>query len=683
MLDSKCDTSERVDAESLSPYEAEKKVSVLLALAFFLAPSLGSLSEYLSQDTLKSIVIVFATLAGLLLIFSEWRDRGEKKIKWHPVLLLPLLLVAYAVGSVFWSHAYLATVDFVRWGIFLALTWLSLNVSRQGLFFILARGVHVGAVCAGLWAVLQFWFDVKIFPQGPPPGSTFFNRNFLAEFLVCSIPLTVYLFFRGTRKKEKILVLVSGSVIWLALLMTGTRSAQVALMGLASLSLMCLALSSKLRAYARWRSMLKLSVGTLVMVLGLGLIPAGNQKIIEETGGVAVSALQRGALRSQSMADSKEYSERSFSKRILMWDSTLRMVHANPLSGVGAGAWDVFIPLYQNDSAMELDYYAHNEWLQLVAEYGLAGWAFILGLLGYLVHAGWRTVIRPQDWLPDEVGVRLTALSSLLLLTVVANAGFPWHLASTFALFALCLGCLMATDFKVCNISKVSHWGGCDMAWGVMQSRVAVAIVAATLPMAAYVTFKAMEAERKIIKAVTLAKTVTAYGNPQAPQWQPIRREIEGSASESIAINPHNRFMAAQVADEMGKWGDWPHALPIWESVLSSRPHLLNIALNVARGYLVLGDADKAKNYLDRARAMRPDDMGLRMLDLVWLYQSGQQAQAIRQANQVLDTNCNDVAMLKTVLWLATQAQNQALMQRAEIALQRNAAQVEKNGGVR
>ena len=44
-------------------------------------------------------------------------------------------------------------------------------------------------------------------------------------------------------------------------------------------------------------------------------------------------------------------------------------------SGVGAGAWEVDVPLYQDEGAqLETDYYVHNEILQLLGEYGLVGW---------------------------------------------------------------------------------------------------------------------------------------------------------------------------------------------------------------------------------------------------------------------------------------------------------------------
>ena len=42
---------------------------------------------------------------------------------------------------------------------------------------------------------------------------------------------------------------------------------------------------------------------------------------------------------------------------------------------------------------LETDYYVHNEFLQLVAEYGLVGWLFLLALAAYLLAAFWRTLL--------------------------------------------------------------------------------------------------------------------------------------------------------------------------------------------------------------------------------------------------------------------------------------------------
>lgn len=142
--------------------------AVLLAVAAALAPAIGVPHEYLLQDTLKSMVVAFATLGAALQLFWDLRGRPPL-LGWHAVLWLPVALAAYALGSMAWSHAYLAGVEAIRWFIVALLAWVSVQVFARDRIAWLAWGQHAGALVASLWAVLQFWFDLRLFPQGPSP----------------------------------------------------------------------------------------------------------------------------------------------------------------------------------------------------------------------------------------------------------------------------------------------------------------------------------------------------------------------------------------------------------------------------------------------------------------------------------------------------------------------------------
>ena len=144
-------------------------VVAILALMMFLAPALGVPNEEMLQDTLKSIVVSFAALGAALVFFWQQRERREP-LRWHAVVWLPLLLMAYALGSMAWSHTYLGGVEAVRWFIFALLLWLGANNLSRDNLSMLAWGIHAGAVVASLWAALQFWVDFRFFPAGPAPG---------------------------------------------------------------------------------------------------------------------------------------------------------------------------------------------------------------------------------------------------------------------------------------------------------------------------------------------------------------------------------------------------------------------------------------------------------------------------------------------------------------------------------
>ena len=109
-----------------------------------------------------------------------------------------------------------------------------------------------------------------------------------------------------------------------------------------------------------------------------------------------------------------------------MWKATLTMIGKRPLSGVGAGAWEVDIPLYQADGAqLETDYYVHNEYLQLVAEYGVVGWVFLLLLFAYLLNAAWRTLRNRSPEGMNEGLVRAVTLTGSLMAAGKLRAIIP------------------------------------------------------------------------------------------------------------------------------------------------------------------------------------------------------------------------------------------------------------------
>src|SRR4051794_3204209 len=95
-----------VDGSVVAPQKAAGYTPVLLLAALmFLAPALGVPNEEMLQDTLKSMIVSFGAVAAALVFFWQQRRRLDP-LRWHVVMWLPLGLVAYALGSMGWSHTY-------------------------------------------------------------------------------------------------------------------------------------------------------------------------------------------------------------------------------------------------------------------------------------------------------------------------------------------------------------------------------------------------------------------------------------------------------------------------------------------------------------------------------------------------------------------------------------------------
>ena len=501
---------------------------------------------------------------------------------------------------------------------------------------------------------------MAFFPQGPNPASTFVNRNFFAEFLVCTLPCSVWLLVRARNSATVALLAFSLGFNLVAMFMTGTRSALLALLALAVVTPVILWRFRGALAFKGWDSGTRiLAAGVLLIsVLGLGLISTGNPKLIEENRleGRGLNALERSFARVKSMTQTEEYTERSFSVRWVMWKATGRIIQQRPLSGVGAGAWEVDIPLYQDaGSQLETDYYVHNEILQLLAEYGLVGWVFLLALVAYLLRATWQTWWLKDPQAQEEGLLRAVSLAGLLAFLIVSNAGFPWRMASTGALFALFLAILAASDARLAQ----RGWSAATrLPWKPVFSQVAAVATVGCLALAGFITQQAAASESLIVRATKIALMVSQSGDFNHPRWMPQRNEMLRLIEAGIAINPHYRKITPMVADELAKWGDWQNAVWIWESVLGSRPYVAAIMTNVARGYAQMGEPDKAMAMLERAKKIQRNAPSVRSLEVILLSRNGNEPKALAIAREDINAGKYDYDMVNTGFVLAMRAQD-------------------------
>lgn len=621
----------------------------MLSLMMVMVPALGVPGEEFLQDSFKSMLVSFFALAAAFVFFWE-RRRQDVTICLHRLLWLPLGLITYALGSMAWSHAYLGGVEAIRWFVFSVILFIGMNTLTLARVTQLAWGIHLGAAIASLWAVLQFWIDFRLFPQGPNPASTFVNRNIFAEFIVCTLPFSTLLLTRVREKASVFLLTFSLGFNIVALLMTGTRSALVGLLVLAVLLPGIVFLYAKQSVSNGWRVGHCVAIVALLIatVWGLGSIVTANPKVIAESG--RGDAIDRALKRTLSMAKSDEYSQGSFSVRTLMWKATGRMILANPVTGIGAGAWEVQAPLYQEaGSQIETDYYAHNEILQLVAEYGLAGWLFLVCLVSYLLWAAYETWSDETREGKQEAPLRALTLASLLVFLLVSNAGFAWRMATTGTLFALSLSILAASDIRLA--AGRSLWSR-SLQLKAGYAGWALAAITLCTAVAIYISRQAIECESKLVGAIKIALTISQSSNPNDPRWEAAKTEMLQLMREGIAINPHYRKLTPMAADAMASWGDWKNATWIWESVLESRPHVVVILANVARGYMQAGDFKKAQEYLNRARNLQPTAPTLSAVEVMLWSRTGKDQEAAVHAKELLKAGIIDYDLVQAAYFL-------------------------------
>jgi O-antigen ligase len=407
--------------------------------------------------------------------------------------------------------------------------------------------------------------------------------------------------------------------------------------------------------FAQWGPAQMVRVASILLggIVFLGSVPAKNSQIIQE--GSGATALQRSFLRAASVTKPAEYSTGSFAVRAVMWKASARMLLAHPLEGVGAGAWEVHIPLYQQATVgMETDYYAHNEYLQLLGEYGLVvGGLFLAFLLAYLLLSAVRTWHLTNSGL-QEAPLRAIVLACLLCLLTVSLAGFPLHLAGTGALFALCLAILAGSDHRLgideSFYSKVVRWNP-------VHFRLGLALVLCAMVCAMYITLQAVRAEQNIVRAIQLGNgAIRAQKSGLAPSAERSAQSLR-KLREGLWIAPHYRKLSSVAADQLAQSGDLVNALWVWESIVASRPYIAVVWSNMARGYAQLGQNERALESLQHWQQLQPGAPGLLALEVALLGLTGQMSEAEQKLTQAFDLGQYDYELVMTGYALGMQFQ--------------------------
>ena len=629
---------------------------MLFCLMFLFAPAFGAMNEELLQDTLKSAVVSLMTMVAGLAYLGINKSQ-TRQFLWHPVVWLPLSMAIYALGSMVWSHTYLGGVETLRWLILSLILWLGMNIETPHLENRLLWGIHWGITIASCWAALQFWFDFHLFPQGPAPASTFVNRNFFAEYAVCALPYSVFLLLRSKNVEHAMLMAAMIGFNLVALMMTGTRSALIALIVFTAGSVILALWHRQIFRPVVWnfRQGTLISIVLIGTILSLGNLPSGNPTLQNKF--EAANAIQRAIGRTASVIHTDEYTEGSFSIRTSMWASTIRMIQDNSLAGVGAGAWELFVPIYQVlGSPSETDYYAHNDVLQILAEYGWLGWIFWITLSAYLAYSAVH-LLRNSHPSDRQFSLRsYAALSSIAMLLLVCNAGFPLRMACTGALFALSLGILAAGD--------LGSPGKLISNFTLNSSQTKGGLLAGTfcLVLGIFITYRAMESEKNIVRGVKLALAISRSGTANNPYWDEPKSQMRAYLQNGIGLNGHYRKLTAIAADEMARMSDWNDALWVWMSIHKSRPYILSIVINIARAHLELGNIDQAKVYFNKANQMQPSVPVVKLLEGQILAKTGHTSQAQQRIREVLGEQPKDHDYVRIALQVAHQMDDPTLL---------------------
>ncbi|MCU0372620.1 MAG: O-antigen ligase family protein [Ignavibacteria bacterium] len=123
--------------------------------------------------------------------------------------------------------------------------------------------------------------------------------------------------------------------------------------------------------------------------------------------------------------------------RLMYWDTSLKMFADNPVTGIGSGQWTGMASKYMGDvlndenKNMNLFYTAHNDYLEMLAEYGI--WGLLYAIFIFTgIYFLFRITMKDINYLPYLI----TAVG----FSVTSFFNFTHENIWAMSLFMICLG---------------------------------------------------------------------------------------------------------------------------------------------------------------------------------------------------------------------------------------------------
>lgn len=555
-------------------------------------------------------------LAGLM-TFLVAGIRREKLVLARSALYLPLaagaiaaLVYLYFSPAYFYARKEFLIFSCVALVFFVTFQWVN-TVRRLRFVACMIGGVAALAACYGIYShfaspetVLGVLKPAEYWGRA---SGTFMSPNHFGDLMAVAVPVLTALFMRalkgeGERSGRKGLLQLIGTgaalaVTLSALVLSFSRGSAAACIG----GLCVLFLLSARRNDSRrvcW---------TCLLVIGLltAGIFAANARPVRSAGKAAAGDVARVAVAKDS----------------------IRMIQDAPLAGHGAGMYRWVFPQYKSAGIRRVVDYAHNDYLHIAAETGVAGLAILLLALAMLYAAGVRAALSG-----GEGGIMTAGLVSGLTAGLFhASVDFNLHITANAVLLGV-MAASIAAGYRVMrdggrlitlpvksDAAKAAAWivAFAVFLWMAADARIIGAaycyaqgerqtarlrwddavsayrrafrldpknpVIAGKIAELAYKKYIFARADRELLRDEALAwYTMAVSLNPfdgetrvrLADLYQHIgeRDKAERELREALRLDPHNGFFYRALGNYFLKGREYEKAVPAFEETLRIYP---------------------------------------------------------------------------------------------------------------
>lgn len=350
---------------------------LMLGLAATLAWTTLCLGGYLAETMAVTSGAVFGLATGGAVLWAAGRGNGSPAF--NRAALLPLPFLIYALASVLWlaPAQWLAWREWLLWLQMWLVFVLVLHFGRsRGQTWLLA-GTYLALGLAGVaMAAGQRYGDPAWMMLGRTQAEQFLGRsagmfgipNSLAGLLELMIPACLALMFsRAARPVVKVACAWLAALFLFAMVLTGSRGGWI----------------------------------SLTLVLMLWPVLGGTDWRRRITSSIVILAVTAAGFC--SLYRFSDYARQRIQpfldgqfelSRPIIWKAGLQIWRDHPWLGGGAASYNVLFDQYRPRGFINEPDWTHNDYLNTLCDYGLAGFALWAAAGAGLLWLGWRAVRR-------------------------------------------------------------------------------------------------------------------------------------------------------------------------------------------------------------------------------------------------------------------------------------------------
>jgi O-antigen ligase len=320
--------------------------------------------------------------------------------------------------------------------------------SSRGRLAALANFLVIYGLAMALFGLVQhFSWNGRFYWLRPTevtnPFGPFANHNHFAGYMELLIALPIALIFtRAVKPELRVLFGFAAAVMGIATALSLSRGGIISIgAALMFLLFMSVRLPKRHKGDSKFRISPSLSQAAAVLVLiaaiAAGLIWIGADPVIKR-------------VTEGQTAGEGSPKETFFSSRGWVWRDTFTMIRANPILGVGLGAYETAFSIYtKSDGSLRVPQ-AHNDYLQIVADCGIPGALIAIWFIVVLFRAVMRGS-RSRD--PLYSGLALGCGAGAFAMLVHSLFDFNLQVPSNALLFLL----LSAVAVRVAAVVEASE----------------------------------------------------------------------------------------------------------------------------------------------------------------------------------------------------------------------------------